>query len=215
MEHDAPCPRQLCLKAIPTTHKLFPNPPADVSPRSGTPEAFPGSAGSLVSASKTACPFSGPGHAGPGSQIPPRSPSNPSPPPSRWADPDPLLWEKGLWEGLTQLGCKSVGWRHVLQPLGCRAVTAGSQDPPHTPQSILLPLGQGSRGVSGSWSHPERDKARPVPQMKGRLGVRPQPGCRASRSRGTGLGTHRASDPTRKELSSWAGGSGVTPGCLA
>lgn len=48
-----------------------------------------------------------------------------------------------------------------------------------------------------------------------REGLGAQPFPRGQQSAGTGSDTHRASGLSRKEPSSGAGGSGVTPGCFA
>lgn len=184
---------------------MFPNLPTDGGPQSGAPKPSrdqwgPCSQPELQNRSSPVCSW--PCRTGvPG---PPRSSSNPTPPTLQWAYPDPPALGKGSLEGLTQPGCKSVGWRHLFQPSGHRAATSGSQDPS---RGVSLPSGQDSRRVSGSWSHPGRNKAWSVPQVKAGLGPHPQTGIGAIRSRGDRVrhspSLRSGSDQEGAELRGW------------
>lgn len=81
MEHDPPCPPQLCLMAIPTTHKLFPNPPADVSPQSGTPKLSQGQRGPWSQPAKLLVPFLVLAMQDQGPRCPPEAPLTQAHPP--------------------------------------------------------------------------------------------------------------------------------------
>lgn len=94
-------------------------------------------------------------------------------------------------EELLRTEWKSAVVRLVFQPWVWSSDSSG----------YLPATGQSSRWVTGSWSHPERDKAWPVPQMKAQLKAKKHgqqiPGDRIRHSPSLG------SDQEGAELPSW------------